>query len=159
MNNPLANPPAIYAAIETYLTTIAQHPTAEDMMRRVLTDDFRTGVRGGQMWLGVEGLREHLAERTEFFDQSSQLTAVLSMTPCPNGDVEVTTRLDFFARRWRSPSPVSEEFTGTVFHTWTIRRIDDNLRISALIIDGFAGLNDNARRLIASPVLPPDVEE
>jgi hypothetical protein len=141
------------------LTSIAQHPAAETMMQEIVTDDFQTGLRGGDMWRGPDGLREHLASRAEFFDERSDLKAVQSMRPCPNGDVEVTTRLDFFARRWKPPSPVSEEFTGTAFHTWTLRPVDGRLRIASLIIDGFANLNENARRLIASPVLPAGVEE
>ena len=155
----IADPPAIYSAIETYLTMMAQHATPETMMEQILTADFHTGLRGWDMWRGVDGLREFLSTRAEFFDERHDLKAVLSMTPCPNGEIEVTSRLDFFMRRWRPPSPVSEEFTGTAFHTWTIRRVDDSLRVAALIIDGFANLNDNARRLIASPVLPPNAEE
>ena len=155
----ITDPPVIYAAIESFLTTMAQHPPAEVLIQQILTEDFQTGLRGGDMWRGVDGLREFLETRAEFFDERSELKAVLSMMPCPNGDVEVTTRLDFFMRRWRPPSPISEDFTGTAFHTWTIRCIDDRLRIASLIIDGFANLNDNARRLIASPVLPADAEE
>ncbi len=153
------DPPAVYAVIETYLTTIAQHPPAEVLIPQIVTDDFETGLRGGDMWRGIDDLRDLLETRAEFFDERSELKAVLSMTPCPNGDLEVTTRLDFFMRRRRSPSPVSEEFTGTAFNTWTIRCIDDGLRIASLIFDGFANLNDSARRLIASPVLPADAEE
>ena len=155
----ITDPPAVYAAIETFLTTIAQHPPAEVLIPQIVTEDFQTGLRGGDMWRGIDGLRDFLATRAEFFDERSELKAVLSMTPCPNGDVEVTTRLDFFMRRWTPPAPVSQEFAGTAFHTWTIRSTDSGLRIVALIIDGFANLNDNARRLIASPVLPADVEE
>jgi hypothetical protein len=145
--------------IEQYLTTIGQHPTAEEMMQTVVTEEFETGMRGGDMWRGLEDLREFLAARAEFFDQHSELKAILSMTPFPNGDLEATTRLDFFMRRWRPPAAVSEEFTGTAFHTWKIRDVGGRLRIASLVIDGFANLNENARRLISSPVSGEDIEE
>lgn len=155
----IPDPPAVYMAIETYLTTLQQHPTADEMMDQILTEDFETGLRGGDMWHGIDGLRAYLSERAEFFDERNQLKAILSLSPSLTGDIEVSTRLDFFMRRWKPPSPTSEEFTGTAFHTWKIRSLDGKLRIATLIIDGFANLNEHARRLIASPVLGEDVEE
>lgn len=155
----ITDPPTIYMAIDAYLSTVGQHPTAEEMMHKILTEDFETRLRGGDTWRGIEGVRELLAARAGFFDQRSELKALLSMTPCSHGEVEVTTRIDFFMRRWKPPSPVSEEFRGTSFHTWRLRCADNRLRVASLIIDGFANLNDSARRLIASPVLGADTEE
>ncbi|MES3636577.1 hypothetical protein Q9Q75_17130 [Mycobacterium intracellulare] len=155
----IAQPPAIYAAIEKYLTVIAAHPTAEHMMEQILLEDFETGLRGGDMWRGIEGMRAWLAQREQFFDQRTELKAILSMTPISDEEAEVVTRVEFFMRRWKPPSPVSEEFTGTAFHTWRIRSDGKTLRIASLLIDGYANLNNNSRRLIASPVLGADVEE
>lgn len=155
----LPQPPALYLAIDTYLSMLQRRPAAEELMAQILTEDFEVGIRGGDVLQGIEGLREHLLEREEFFDERNEVKAVLSVGYAPQGDVEVTTRLDFFLRRWKAPAPTSDEFTGTAFHTWTIRSVGNRLRIAAQIADGFANLNDNARRLIASPVLGEDIEE
>lgn len=155
----IENPPAIYMAIETYLKALHQHSTAEELMERIITEDFETGFRGGDMWQGIDGLREYLCTRSEFFDQHSELKAMLSLGLAPNGDIEATTRLDFFMRRWRAPSATSEELAGTAFHTWRLRTVGGTVRVVSQVIDGFANLNDNARRLISSPVLGQHVDE
>ncbi|WP_131829127.1 MULTISPECIES: hypothetical protein [Mycobacterium] len=149
----------MYSAIDTYLSMLQRHPTADEMMAQILTENFEVGIRGDDMLQGIEGLREHLLEREEFFDERNEIKAMLSVGYSPHGDIEVTTRLDFFLRRWKPPAPTSDEFTGTAFHTWRIRSVGERLRIASQIVDGFANLNDNARRLIASPVLGEDVEE
>ena len=61
------------------------------------------------------------------------------------------TRLEFFLRRWEAPSPTSDEFTGSCFHHWTLRRAPDRWRIAAQIVERFENLNDNAERLFATP--------
>ena len=68
-----------------------------------------------------------------------------------NGDVEARTRLRFFLRRWQSPSPVSEEFTGACFHLWRVRDVDGEWRVAAQMVERFEDLNDNAERLFATP--------
>ena len=54
-------------------------------------------------------------------------------------------------RRWEAPSPVSEEFTGKCFHTWRVRVVDDEWRVAAQMVERFTDLNDNAKRLFATP--------
>lgn len=71
-------------------------------MSQILTEDVVIGLRGGDMWRGFEGLREYLSVRAEFFDQRTELKAVLSLTMLSDLDLEITSRLDFFMRRWRS---------------------------------------------------------
>ncbi|QIV79983.1 hypothetical protein [Mycolicibacterium frederiksbergense] len=132
---------------------------AQDVMSQILTEDVVIGLRGGDMWRGFEGLREYLSVRAEFFDQRTELKAVLSLTMLSDLDLEITSRLDFFMRRWRPPAANSEEFVGTAFHTWKIRLVDGHFRIASEIVDGFANLNENARRLLSSPVLAGGVEE
>jgi hypothetical protein len=65
--------------------------------------------------------------------------------------VLLKTRLEFFLRRLEAPSPTSEEFTGSAFHTWVLRRVSGRWRVAAQIVDGFADLNENAARLFATP--------
>jgi hypothetical protein len=36
--------------LQRYLTILQGHPSAEDMMREVLTEDFETGFIGGHVW-------------------------------------------------------------------------------------------------------------
>jgi hypothetical protein len=66
-------------------------------------------------------------------------------------DVEAHTRLRFFLRSWERPSPVSEEYTGECFHAWRVCDVDGEWRVAAQLVERFADLNDNARRLFASP--------
>jgi hypothetical protein len=46
-----------------------------------------------------------------------------------------------------------EEFNGQAFHTWRLRRQPPNndWRVAAQMVDGFAMLNDNAAALFAAP--------
>jgi hypothetical protein len=46
---------------------------------------------------------------------------------------------------------VSEEFTGKCFHTWRVRLVDDDWRVAAQMVERFTDLNDNAKRLFATP--------
>lgn len=97
------------------------------------------------------GLRLYLTQRDGIFDERLELRQVLSYVPVQEDVIELTTRLEFFFRRWRAPSPVSEEFTGAAFHTWLIRIVDHETRVARVVIDGFANLNDNARAAFAIP--------
>jgi hypothetical protein len=134
-----------------YLTLLQRHPAAEEMMAAILTDDFETGFEGGFLWKGIDGLRDFLQQREGFFDERHEVKDVLELKPLPSGDVQVKTRLEFFLRRWEAPSPTSETFTGSAYHTWLLRRDDGAWRVAAQIVDGFDDLNDNAQRLFATP--------
>jgi hypothetical protein len=59
--------------------------------------------------------------------------------------------LEFFLRRWEAPSPTSDEFTGSCYHSWRLRRAPDRWRVAAQMVERFADLNDNAERLFATP--------
>ena len=134
-----------------YLTLLQQHPTAETMMAAVLTDDFETGFEGGFMWKGLDGLRDFLSQRDGFFDEKHRIKDVLNLAQTSDADVRAHTRLEFFLRRWEAPSPTSEEFTGSCFHHWRLRREPDGWRVAAQIVERFADLNDNAQALFATP--------
>jgi SnoaL-like domain len=134
-----------------YLTLLQRHPSAEEMMTAVVTEDFETGFVDGVRWKGIEGLREFLSQREGFFDEHHEVKDLLETdSPSPD-EVHAKTRLEFFLRRWDAPSPTSEEFTGSCFHTWRLRREPDRWRVAAQIVDHFADLNDNSKRLFATP--------
>jgi hypothetical protein len=67
-----------------------------------------------------------------------------------DGEVHAHTRLEFFLRRWVAPSPTSEEFTGSCFHHWRLRREPDRWRVAAQIVERFEDLNENAKHLFAT---------
>jgi hypothetical protein len=139
------------ALLAEYLGLLQRHPTAEEMMAAVLTEDFETGFVGGKLWKGIDGLRDFLSQREGFFDEHHEVKDVLeSDSPSPD-EVHARTRLEFFLRRWEAPSPTSEEFTGSCFHTWRLRREPDRWRVAAQIVERFADLNDNSKRLFATP--------
>jgi hypothetical protein len=128
------------AALQAYFRVLQSNPTAGDMRRSVVTDDFETGFAGGYKWQGPEGLREFLTAR--------DVDEVLEREDLPTGEVRIKTRLRFSLRQ----PPGNELFTGTAFHTWLLRRDDaGRLRVAAQIVDGFSDLNDNAERLFATP--------
>jgi SnoaL-like domain len=134
-----------------YLMLLQRHPGADEFMAAVLTQDFETGFEGGFMWQGLDGLRDFLSQRDGFFDEKHTLKDVLAMEEPADGEVRARTRLEFFLRRWEAPSPTSEEFTGSCFHHWRLRREPDRWRVAAQIVERFADLNDNAERLFATP--------
>jgi hypothetical protein len=136
--------------LDDYLTILQSHPGAEEMMAQVLTEDFETGFIGGHLWKGFDGLRDFLSQRDAFFDESHDIEHVRERADRDDG-VEIRTRLRFFLRRWEAPSPVSEEFTGTCFHTWRVRRERDGWRVAAQLVERFDDLNDNAARLFSTP--------
>jgi hypothetical protein len=139
------------AVLAEYLGLLQRHPTAENMMARVLTDDFETGFEHGVRWRGIEGLREFLSQRDGFFDEMHTVKGVLAMEQVSSGETHARTRLEFFLRRWEAPSPTSEEFTGSCFHHWRLRHAPDRWRVAAQIVEGFEDLNDNSKRLFATP--------
>jgi hypothetical protein len=138
----------IRAALQAYFRVLQSNPTAEEMRRSVVTDDFETGFAAGYKWQGPNGLRDFLAVRGGFVDEQHDVDEVLERKDLASGEVEIKTRLKFSLRQ----PPGDELFTGTAFHTWLLRRDDTGrLRVAAQIVDGFADLNDNAKRLFATP--------
>ena len=134
-----------------YLTLLQRHPPAEEMMAAVLTEDFETGFVDGFTWRGIDGLRDFLSQRDGFFDELHQVRDVLELEEPHEGEVRARTRLDFFLRRRQAPSPTSEEFTGSCYHTWRLRREPDRWRVAAQIVERFDDLNENSKRLFATP--------
>jgi len=137
------------ALLQRYLTILQAQPSAETMIREILTEDFETGFIGGHVWRGLDGLRDFLSQRDGFFDEEHVIDELRERAD-RGEDVEARTRLHFFLRRRESPSPVSEEFTGTCFHTWRIRQVDGDWRVAAQMVERFDELNDNAQRLFAT---------
>jgi hypothetical protein len=81
-------------------------------------------------------------------DEHHNVDQVLEREDLPSGEVRIKTRLTFSLRQ----PPGNEMFTGTAFHTWLLRRdAAGQLRVAAQIVDGFSNLNDNAKRLFATP--------
>jgi SnoaL-like domain len=141
---------ALVELLQRYLTILQGHPGAEEMMGAILTNDFETGFIGGHVWRGIDGLRDFLSQREGFFDERHTIDELIDRSDS-DGEVEARTRLNFFLRRWESPSPVSEEFTGTCFHTWRVRDVDGEWRVAAQMVERFDDLNENAERLFATP--------
>ena len=81
-----------------YLTLLQRHPTAEEMMAAVLTDDFETGFEGGFTWKGIDGLRAFLSQRDGFFDERHTLKEILERTEDSAEAARLKTRLEFFLR-------------------------------------------------------------
>jgi hypothetical protein len=140
----------LVAVLQGYLGILQRHPSAEAMMKEILTEDFETGFVGGQVWRGIDGLRDFLSQRDGFFDEKHRIEELLERDD-DDGRIEARTRLRFFLRSWQAPSPVSEEFTGICFHTWRVREVDGRWRVAAQLVERFADLNDNAERLFATP--------
>lgn len=140
----------LVAVLQEYLTILQGHPSAESMMKEILTEDFETGFLGGQIWSGIDGLRDFLSQRDGFFDEKHTIDELLERSDT-DGQIEARTRLQFFLRGWHAPSPTSEEFTGTCFHTWRVREVDGSWRVAAQLVERFEDLNDNAERLFATP--------
>ena len=132
--------------LSEYLGILQTHPSAEDMMARILTPDFETGFVGGFLWHGLDGLRDFLSQREGFFDERHEIEELLEREEGADG-VEARTRLHFFLRRWEAPSPVSEEFTGKCFHTWRVRQQNDRWRVAAQLVEKFEDRNENSARL------------
>jgi hypothetical protein len=133
-----------------YLSILQAHPAADEMMERILTEDFETGFIGGQVWRGLEGLRDFLSQREGFFDERHEIEEVLELDAAAE-EASARTRLHFFLRRWQPPAAKSEEFTGRCFHTWRLRRIDGEWRVAAQLVERFEDLNESAARLFSTP--------
>ena len=140
----------LVALLQHYLTILQGHPSAETMMKEILTEDFETGFVGGQIWSGIDGLRDFLSQREGFFDEKHTIDELLERTD-GDGRIEARTRLHFFLRSWKAPSATSEEFTGTCFHTWRVRQIGGSWRVAAQLVERFDDLNENSERLFATP--------
>jgi hypothetical protein len=140
----------LIAVLQQYLTLLQAHPTAEVMMQEILTDDFETGFVGGHLWKGLSGLRDFLKQRDGFFDERHTIETLLARDGA-GVELGARTRLRFFLRSWTPPSPVSEEYTGTCDHRWRVRLAGSQWRVAAQLVEGFDDLNENARRLFATP--------
>jgi SnoaL-like domain len=140
----------LIAVLQRYLTILQGHPPAEEFMAEILTEDFETGFLGGQIWSGIDGLRDFLSQREGFFDERHTIEELLERGQS-DGEIKARTRLHFFLRSWEAPSPVSQEYTGTCFHTWHVRDVDGSWRVAAQLVERFDDLNDNSRRLFATP--------
>ncbi|WP_405810352.1 hypothetical protein OG729_36745 [Streptomyces sp. NBC_00210] len=172
--------PLIWDAIERYFALLQAHAPAERMREAILTDDFRTGFVDGLIRQGEQGLRSFLEARAEFFDD-----IVEQMSPperLHSGRRRTHTRLEFFLRHRLDGSAVSDTFTGKAFHLWEFapqhapepagaprhapaddRRADHGAdggwRVAAQLVEGFAALDENARRLFARPASGLHIEE
>jgi SnoaL-like domain len=136
--------------LQRYLTILQGHPGAEEMMKEALTDDFETGFIGGQVWKGIDGLRDFLSQREGFFDERHTIKELLERGQA-DADLTARTRLDFFLRSWKPPSPVSEEYTGKCIHHWRVREVEGSWRVAAQMVERFEDLNENSERLFATP--------
>lgn len=133
-----------------YLGMLQRDPRAEDFMAAMLTEDFETGFEGGYMWKGLDGLREFLAAREGFFDEHHEVKDVLDLNET-DGEVRARTRLEFLLRRQEAYAEPVEAFTGSCFHSWRLRRAPDRWRVAAQIVERFEDLNENSKRLFATP--------
>jgi hypothetical protein len=97
--------------LQRYLTILQGHPSAGEMMNEILTEDFETGFIGGQVWTGIDGLRDFLSQRAGFFDEKHTIEKLLERGE-EERDLTAETKLNFFLRSWKAPSPVSEEYSG-----------------------------------------------
>jgi hypothetical protein len=145
--------PSVVTAIEDYFRLLQAHASAEEMLAEVVTGDFQTGFVGGHMWGGPEGLAEFLTARSVFFDESHELLQILEVGRQDDGRVRARTRLRFFLRRREAGAARSEEYTGDAFHTWVFEPNGEpsRWRVAAQLVDGFADLNDPARKLFSMP--------
>ncbi|MET7621516.1 hypothetical protein [Streptomyces sp. NPDC005408] len=159
--------PLIWDTIERYFALLQAHVPAERMREEILTDDFRTGLVNGLMWEGEQGLRDFLEARAEFFDESHVVEQLSRPERLPSGNWRAHTRLEFFLRLRLEGSPVSDTFTGKAFHVWEFapsRTLvdppgdepsdgvsDSGWRVASQLVEGFAALDENARRLFSQP--------
>jgi hypothetical protein len=150
VSGPALTDDELVAVLSEYLAILQRHPSADQMMAEILTNDFETGFVGGHLWSGLDGLRDFLSQREGFFDERHEIEELLERSE-DGRDVTARTRLHFFLRRWEAPSAVSEEFTGRCFHRWRVRHEDDRWRVAAQLVERFEDLNDNAARLFSTP--------
>ncbi|MFF8828176.1 hypothetical protein [Streptomyces sp. NPDC015131] len=141
---------AVWDTIERYFALLQAHAEADVMLREILTPDFRTGFTDGHLWEGPDGLREFLAARSVFFDERHTIHQLSPPERAEDGRWTCRTRLSFFLRRLPPGSAFSDEYTGLAWHTWLLDATP-TWRVAAQLVDGFAGLNDNARVLFSRP--------
>ena len=67
----------IRAALQAYFRALHSNPTAEEMRRTVVTDDFETGFTDGFKWQGLNGLQDFLAARAGFVDEQHDVDDIL----------------------------------------------------------------------------------
>ncbi|MGY1786556.1 hypothetical protein [Geodermatophilus sp. SYSU D00698] len=153
MADPEVLEPLVLTAIEDYFRLLQAHVPAEEMLEKILTEDFETGFVGGRTWRGPDGLADFLASRSVFFDESHEVLQVMDARRTSEDELTARTRLRFSLRRRLPEAAVSEEFTGQAFHTWRFRRdaAPGRWRVSAQMVDGFALLDDNAAALFSAP--------
>ncbi|QGV76876.1 hypothetical protein [Streptomyces ficellus] len=140
----------VWDTVERYFDLLQAHADAEVMLREILTPDFRTGFSDGYVWEGAGGLRDFLAARSVFFDERHTLHQMSAPERGGDGRWTCRTRLSFFLRRLDPGEAVSREFTGLAWHTWVLDE-GPPWRVAAQLVDGFAGMNDNARALFSRP--------
>ncbi|MEU0369548.1 nuclear transport factor 2 family protein [Streptomyces sp. NPDC006283] len=141
---------AVWDTVERYFDLLQAHAEADVMLREILTPDFRTGFTGGLTWEGPDGLRDFLAARSVFFDERHTIHQMSVPEREADGRWTCRTRLSFFLRRLSPGAAVSEEFTGLAWHTWVLEEAP-SWRVAAQIVEGFAGMNENARILFSHP--------
>ena len=153
MSRPATLEPIVIDAIERYFDLLQAHASTQQMIEHVLTDDFETGFADGYRWRGVAGLAEFLDARSVFFDEAHEVLQLIHVESPDAQTIQARTRVRFFLRRHEPPAAVSQEFTGQVWHTWQLRREppQDQWRVAAQIVDGFAALNPNAAALFGAP--------
>jgi hypothetical protein len=145
---PVSIDPEIDIALAAYFDGLARHASAEEMLSSMVTEDFETGFADGYRWRGADGLRAFLEARSGFIDERHELRELLERRTLASDEVRLRTRLEFVLRQPES----GEELTGSAFHTWLLRRDGEGrIRVAAQIVDGFADLNEPARRLFATP--------
>ncbi|PRH77151.1 hypothetical protein C6N75_21805 [Streptomyces solincola] len=141
---------AVWNTIERYFVLLQSHANAQQMLSEILTPDFQTGFLHGYMWEGVTGLRDFLHARSLFFDERHSIEQMSEPEGAADGRWTCRTRLFFFLRRLSPGAARSQEFTGLAWHTWVIQP-GPSWRVAAQLVDGFAGLNDNAHALFSRP--------
>ncbi|MFJ7073538.1 hypothetical protein [Streptomyces sp. NPDC098781] len=143
----------MWDVIERYFDLLQAHVPAEQMLAEVLTDDFRTGFVDGLVWEGEHGLREFLAARSDFFDESHTIEQLDVPEELSDGRWRVRTRLEFFLRHRPEGAPASDSYTGKAFHAWDFQPAEEpaDWRVAAQMVEGFAQLNENAQRLFSRP--------
>lgn len=78
----------VRAALQAYFRVLQSNPTAEEMRRSVVTDDFETGFAAGYKWQGPNGLRDFLAARAGFADEQHDVDEVLERKDLPSGGAD-----------------------------------------------------------------------
>jgi hypothetical protein len=88
--------------------------------------------------------------RAEFFDEHHEIKDVLELNET-DGEAHARTRLEFLLRRQEACSDAVEDITGACFHSWRLRRAPGRWRAAAQIVERFEDLNENSKRLFATP--------